>query len=380
MIISSDTGGGHSSAAAAIVAGGQRFAQERSPEFKVIRAIEESETRSVVLVRLYNWMLRYRQHWIKYLYWSINSFRPETKELFYAHTVAYVCELFKKWRFDAIVSVHPMTQHASACVLRRLGLTEKIPLVTVVTDPYYGFWKGWACSHVTLYLVGSEEARQQLIEYGVAAERIKVSGIPLHPKFESVDAQAAREARLALGLDPQKFTILANAGWAGGGNIFKIFCELVHADLDVQVIFLAGRNEALEAKAKELAAEAKFPVRVVGFTDKVEQLMMAADVMISKLGGLTTFEALSCGLPIIGDATTPLMPQEISTAKRITLCEAGILLKHVTEVVPVVRALAESASRRNDMRAAAAALVIPDAAERVVEEVLASINVMRSPG
>lgn len=376
LIISSDTGGGHGSAAAAIAAGAREFFQGQSHEVRVIRAIEESEAMTGKFISLYNWLLRHRQHWMKYFYWGVNRFRPETKEFFYARTVAYVCELFKANGFDAVVSVHPMTQHATACVLRRLWLLGKVPLVTVVTDPFDGFWKGWACSEVTLYLVGSQEARQQLIDYGVMPERIKVVGIPCHPKFASCDTQAAREARLALGLDPQKFTVLVNAGWAGGGNILRIFGELVRGELDVQALFLAGRNESLRAKAEGIAARARFPVRVFGFTEQVEQLMSAADVMISKLGGLTTFEAWSCGLPIIADVTTPPMPQEAATARIMVARQAGVLLERAAEVVPIVRRLAEDAGSHAALRVAAASLVAPDVAKRVVEEVVALIDVM----
>ncbi|MEJ7710733.1 MAG: hypothetical protein WKF84_12910 [Pyrinomonadaceae bacterium] len=107
-----------------------------------------------------------------------------------------------------------------------LNLADKIPLVTVVTDPCYGFWRGWACDDVSLYLVASEEARQQLIDYGVDGGRIKISGMPVHPKFEMIDDRAAQAARRALGLDPQKFTVFVNAGWVGGGNIPKNFSRV----------------------------------------------------------------------------------------------------------------------------------------------------------
>ena len=116
------------------------------------------------------------------------------------------------------------------------------------------FWKGWACDDV-LCTWCHEEARQQLIDYGVAPERIKVSGMPVHPKFAFPGEQTAQAARTALGLDPQKFTVFVNAGWAGGGNIPGIFRELVRGELDVQAIFLAGRNEELRAEAESLASK-----------------------------------------------------------------------------------------------------------------------------
>jgi processive 1,2-diacylglycerol beta-glucosyltransferase len=373
LIISSDTGGGHRSAAAAIVAGVQKFFRGQSYAVRVVRAIEESHAVTEKLVRLYNWVLRNRQHWMKYLFWAVNRFRPETREFFYTRTVGFLREQFERWCPHVVVSVHPLTQHGIARVLKELKLADKIPLVTVVTDPCYGFWKGWACDDVRLYLVASEEARQQLIDYGVAPERIKVSGMPVHPKFAFPGEQAAQAARTALGLDPQKFTVFVNAGWAGGGNIPNIFRELARGELNVQAIFLAGKNEELRAEAESLASHAKFPVKVIGYSDQVEQLMAAANVMISKLGGLTTFEALACCLPIIADTTTPPMPQEAGAAKLIARRGAGVLLERATDIVPVIRRMVEDSKHYAAMRAATVGLAMPNSTKQIVEEIAALI-------
>jgi UDP-N-acetylglucosamine:LPS N-acetylglucosamine transferase len=371
LIISSDTGGGHRSAAAAIVAGVHKFFESDSYAVRVVKAVEESHHLSAKLVSVYNWVLRNRQHWMKYIYWCMNRLRPETREFFYRRSVGFLHELFERWCPHIVVSVHPLTQHAFARVLKELGLAGKIPLVTVVTDPCYGFWKGWACDDVTLYLVASEEARRQLIDYGIQPERIKVSGMPVHPKFELPDERSAQAARSALGLDPQKFTVFVNAGWVGGGNIPQIFRELVRGELDVQAIFLAGRNEELRSEAESIAAGAKFPVKVIGYSEQVEQLMQAANVMVSKLGGLTTFEALACRVPIIADATTPPMPQELGAAQMLAKRGAGVLLKRAGDIVPVVRRMVEDSRYYSGLRAATAGLALPDATRRIVEEIAA---------
>src|SRR5437773_3166884 len=371
LIISSDTGGGHRSAAAAIVAGIESFVKGESYAVRVVRAVEESHQLAAKLVAIYNWLLRHKQHWMKYYYWLINRFRPETREFFHSRSITYVRDLFERWCPHIVVSVHPLTQHIFARVLKELGLAERIPLVTVVTDPYYGFWKGWACDDVRLYLVASEDARRQLIDYGIAPERIKISGMPVHPKFSFPGDDAARVARQALGLDPEKFTVFVNAGWEGGGNIPQIFSELVHGELDVQAIFLAGRNEELRATAESLASQAPFPIKVIGYSEHVEQLMSAANVMISKLGGLTTFEALACRLPIIADAITTPMPQEMGTANLIIKRGAGILLQQARDIVPVVRRLVEDSAHYSAMRAATIGLAIPNATRQIVEEITA---------
>ncbi len=379
LIISSDTGGGHRSAAAAIVAGLQKFFEGESYAVRVVRAVEESHSLTEKLVRFYNWLLRNRQHWMKYFYWVVNRIRPETREFFHKRCIGYIKELFERWCPHVVVSVHPLTQHIFARVLRELKLADRIPLVSVVTDPSYGFWRGWACDDVTLYLVASEDARQQLMDYGVPSDRIKVSGMPVHPKFAYPGEEAARAARRALDLDPEKFTVFVNAGWEGGGNVPQIFRELVQGKLDVQAIFLAGRNEELKLEAESLAGKAAFPIRVIGYSEHVEQLMSAANVMISKLGGLTTFEALACRVPIIGDATTPPMPQEEGTAKLITRHGAGILLRHPSEIVPVIRRMVEDTAHYSAMRAATVGLAIPNATRHIVEEIVALIPAPAKP-
>nr|MBA3248290.1 glycosyltransferase [Pyrinomonadaceae bacterium] len=283
----------------------------------------------------------------------------------------YMHDLFERWCPHVVVSVHPLTQHVLARVLKELKLADTIPLVTVVTDPCYGFWRGWACDDVRLYLVATEEAKQQLIDYGVAPERIKVSGMPVHPKFEMPDERTAQAARSALGLDPEKFTVFVNAGWAGGGNIPEIFRELVRGDLDVQAIFLAGKNEELRVEAESLAARAKFPVKVIGYSEQVEQLMHAASVMVSKLGGLTTFEALACRVPIIADAITPPMPQESGAGALLAKRGAGVLLNRAKDIVPTVRRMVEDACYYATMRAATSGLALPHSTKRIVEEIAA---------
>lgn len=373
LIISSDTGGGHRSAAAAIVAGVQKFFEGQSYAVRVVRAVEESHSITAKLVNLYNWLLRNRQQWMKYLYWVVNRFRPETREFFQKRCIGFCSEIFERWCPHVVVSVHPLTQHIFARVLRELKLADRIPLVSVVTDPYYGFWKGWACDDVTLYLVASEEARLQLIDYGIAPARIKISGMPVHPKFVYPGEEAAQAARRALGLDPEKFTVFVNAGWEGGGNIPQIFRELVRGQLEVQAIFLAGRNEALKADAESIAADATFPIKVIGYSDHIEQLMGAANVMISKLGGLTTFEAFACRLPIIADGITEPMPQEAGTASLLVKRGAGVVLQRATDIVPVIRRMVEDSAHYSAMRAATIGLAIPNATRYIVEEITALI-------
>ena len=101
--------------------------------------------------------------------------------------------------------------------------------------------------------------------------------------------------------------------------------------------------------------------------------MGAANVMISKLGGLTTFEAFACRLPIIADAITAPMPQEAGTASLLVKRGAGVLLQRASDIVPVIRRMVEDTAHYSAMRAATIGLAIPNATRHIVEEITALI-------
>src|SRR4030095_10543059 len=235
----------------------------------------------------------------------------------------------------------------------------------------------WACEEVNLYLVATEDARRQLLDYGVPDEKIKICGIPIHPKFQSQTEADKQATRAELGLDPEKFTVFINAGWVGGGNIPRIFEEMVERGEQIentQAIFLAGRNHELRERITAVARRAPVPTKVTGYTTVMEKLMNAADVMVSKLGGLTTFEALASRLPIIADATTPPMPQESQPAHLISRQTAGVMLKRAGDIAPVIRRLLSDPAEHAAMRLAASRIAIPDATKRIVDELMRKVE------
>lgn len=379
LILSSDTGGGHRSAASALeesflsIPGGRRILVE------VARVLEEATWLTGRLADLYNHLLRHRQDWMKYYYDLIQYLRPNESRLIFQAALGYGTRVMERFCPNVIVSVHPMTQHFFAYVLKRLGLLGKIPLLTVVTDPCAGFWKGWACPAVDRYYVASLDAKLQLEAYGVEAHRIQVSGMPVHRRFKPVGVEEQAMLRQQMGLDADKFTLFMNAGWIGGGNIPKIYEALLtqtppSCQDRLQLVFLAGQNPALVQQAQDLAAVSTLNVQVMDYTHEIHRLMNAADVMVSKLGGLTTFEALASGLPILADTITPPMPQEARTAHYLQETGAGILLGKPGDVVSVVQSLLTSPERLRGLKSAAGGYAHHGASDRIVQSILQGIT------
>ncbi len=341
LILSADTGGGHRSAARALQESLQQSSTPaRTVQVTISRALEEASGPSRWMGDLYNWLLRHHQDWMQYYYQLLNHLRPNESRLLFLLAREYGQRLLEQTRPNVIVSVHPMTHHFFAHLLRELGWLDKIPLVVVVTDPGYGFWRGWACSEVQRYYVASQGAQRQLLDYGVAPERIQMMGLPVRACFQPLPLEQQRQLRCAYGLDPDKLTLLVNAGWIGGGNIPRILRSLLKSQVaGVQVVFLAGKNEGLRRQALQWAAQSSIPLTVVGFTPDIHELMQIADVMVSKLGGLTAFEALATELPILVDTVTPPMPQEAGTVRWLHESGSGMLLEHPEQILAVVESL-----------------------------------------
>ncbi len=343
-IIFSDTGGGHRSAAEAVETALLDLLREVEPdshsaEVMVENVVEKSHPVNRFFVELYNFLLRNNQAGMKYYYWFIEKSKPNNSELGYQMTKPYMLKLFDECDPDIVVSVHPMSNHYFARAIRDSGRSGRTKLVTIVTDPNGDFWSGWACADADLTIVPNELGYNRLIQWGISPQRIKVSGMPVNPDFIKPPSCTKEEFRAHLGLDPFEKTVCINAGWAGGGNMLSIYESLSACARNTQVIFLCGHNQALYNRMKKKAKNAAIPTAVLPFHDRMSDLMAAVDLMVTKAGGLTSFEAVARRLPMAIDMITLPMPQELGTANM--LCQQGLAypVQKPDDIVGIVSSL-----------------------------------------
>lgn len=178
-----------------------------------------------------------------------------------------------------------------------------IPLIGVLTD--YMPHSYWLNDKVNFYVVSSEESRQRLKQGETEDERIKILGIPVHPKFDNeVNKERVFQE---LNLDPNLPNILIMGGGQGMGPIKTIIYLLAYLDLPYQILVVAGTNKSLLKWLKR--RERRFnKVRALGYVDNINELMDISSLIITKAGGITTAEALVKNLPMI--IINPLPGQE----------------------------------------------------------------------
>ena len=153
--------------------------------------------------------------------------------------------------------------------------------------------------YIDKFMVATSEMKGDCVrEYDVDESKIVVTGIPVSPKFSvSYDKAAILNE---LGLVDNKTTLLFFAGGGLGlGKSEGIFEELVSSNYDFQIIAVTGKNEKQKARFEKIAASSYRNVAVLGYTNRVPELMYASDFVITKPGGLTSTECLAMKRPMI---------------------------------------------------------------------------------
>jgi processive 1,2-diacylglycerol beta-glucosyltransferase len=169
----------------------------------------------------------------------------------------------------------------------------------IVTD--FDVHAMWLCHHYEHYFVAIDEARAYLEALGIPAEKITVSGIPIDPVFALKKDKL--EMRRKHGLAPDLPTILLSAGGFGVGSVEALIASLTPLRHRAQIVAICGRNKELKSRLGKMASAMKskggLQVKPLGYTEEMDELMTASDVVLGKPGGLTTSEALSKGLVFV---------------------------------------------------------------------------------
>jgi processive 1,2-diacylglycerol beta-glucosyltransferase len=137
---------------------------------------------------------------------------------------------------------------------------------------------------------------------------------------------------------------------------------------DAQIIVTCGRSEEVRTRVTEAARDRPGRFCILGYSDRMHELMKMSDLFIGKPGGLTTSEALACGLPMA--VFSPIPGQEERNSDHLLEEGAGIRCNELTTLPFKIDRLLDDPRRLAAMRLAAHALGRPDAARTIVQTLL----------
>jgi processive 1,2-diacylglycerol beta-glucosyltransferase len=280
--------------------------------------------------------------------------------------------MLKRVQPDLCIATHFLPAEILAWLIAKRKLCTRH--VIVVTD--YDVHAMWLCRTVDRYDVALPESSEYLAGIGVPREKVRVTGIPIDPRFE---VPVAREdARRKLGLSADSRVLLISAGGYGVGPVEQLVRSLLGLGRPWQIVAIAGKGAGLKNRLEHLSqaggklADGGNRLVAVGFTKEMDQYMAAADALIGKSGGLTTSEALARGLPMI--LIEPIPGQEERNADHLLEAGAAIRCNNLPAAAWKIAMLLDNPEKLQVMRMAANAMARPGAARTIVEDALGLLH------
>ena len=366
LILSCDTGEGHNSAAAAVAGALTRKGIENRVFDPLVLAGKYAER---FVSGAYTAIMKNAPSAFNALYRAgdIYSSTGITSPVYHANAryAANLRSFIETNGYDRVVCTHLYPMETMTAI-RKAG-EFPVPCYGVLTD--YTCIPFLAETDLDGYFIAHEDLRAELVEKGIPSERIIVTGIPVDEKFaDHMDKAAARNY---LAIPQQQDVFLVMSGGIGVGNAGAICDEILlrHGGGVFTVYILVGRNSDLKQTLEEKYAGNEH-VRIVTFTKKVNVYMNAADVMLSKPGGLTSTEAAVAQVPLV-----QLLVYTACEAPNIAFFASHGLSERAEDAADAAAkavALARDKEKAAAMREAQRATIAPDAADKIAERIVLS--------
>ncbi len=265
--------------------------------------------------------------------------------------------------WDLVINTHFLPAEIIAALRKQQQL--KLPQVTATTDfETHRLWVNQPCEH---YFTATEEGAQYLQHWGVPAGDTTATGIPIHPVFSQPKDRAVCRQKHGLGND--RPVVLQLAGGFGVGPIAKLYQALLAVARPLEVVVITGRNEAAKAQLEAITPPPRHRTHILGFTTEIDELMAAADLVMSKPGGLTTSETLARGAVMA--IVNPIPGQESRNSDFLLENGAAIKINNLGTLSYKIGNLLDDSARLARLKANVAQLARPQAAYEVVRRSLA---------
>jgi processive 1,2-diacylglycerol beta-glucosyltransferase len=338
-------------------------------EVKVVDALDSARSWFHWLyVDPYWWMLRHAP-WL----WR-KLFERRQRKL---HPATAPGWMFRRGCREALRQIKNYAPHLvivteiGAAEIAALGRREgwfNAPILAVQTD--FQTEPPWVQSGIDVYCVASDEARGQLIGWGVLPNRVLLSGIPVDPAFSLPFDKA--DLVQALGLDARRPVVLVMGGGMGPVPLDKVVASLELCGVPMQVLAVAGHDRGLRQRLELLHGRIAMDLHPFGWTDNVPELMAVADLLITKPGGLTAAEALAAGLPMI--LTHPIPGPEERHVRYLEQKGVALHAEKLGDVSRLASRLLSSPEELREMRRRAREWSRPDAAHAIAQVALALLE------
>jgi processive 1,2-diacylglycerol beta-glucosyltransferase len=275
-------------------------------------------------------------------------------------------QLLRNINPDAVVCV----QQIPSRLLQLLDFEDEVskPQYVVVTDAIVH--STWINKGISKYFLPNEISKRMLVQRGISADTLHVSGIPVDLKMTEPKEKQAVRARHQF--PDQQPVITLFGGGLHPKRVRTMVIDLLKTEIEGLLVVAAGRSHELLDALADVSSSSHLQLQKMGMIDYVDDLIVASDLVITKAGGLITSEVLARGTPMV--LVDPIPGQEEENADVIAAAGAGVQIRLPEMVAPAVRFLLNHPERLEEMQQWATALGRPEAALEITEQILADLQ------
>lgn len=275
---------------------------------------------------------------------------------FKAHMSPEALQHIQEFQPDLIVSTQAEASHMLAHWKR--GDKLEAPVWSVLTDHVAD--DRWVSSQVDRYFVANTRMVNELERLGVEAQQVRVTGIPIATPPASTESAA--ELRERLGLRPDVATVVITGGGLGGQPFELLVEELGKLPYPKQIVCITGSNAEARAALEKMSSP--HLLHVEGKVSNMHEWMRAADVVVTKAGGLSTSEIQALGKPMV--IHRPVSGLAVRNSERLVEIGSALIGRDVADTA------AQTETLLGEPRPATGGR--PRAAGNVAEEIVAYLR------
>ena len=371
LLLSASVGTGHNRAAEAIHLALAQLCPEAHLEYADVLDDTNRAFRRVY-GRGYFGLVDMAPHVVGYLYDRLDQpvKRPRVERMRLSLSMLNLQRLvdrITRTNWDLVICTHFLP----AEVVSRLRISGKVNCAQAVVTTDFDTHRLWVNSPCERYFVATEEGRLNLAAWGVDHDDIAVTGIPIHPSF--AEFKSPVECRHRHGLGTDRPIVLQMAGGSGFGPVEKVHRALLDVTVPLEIVSVCGRNPTIGAELEQIPCPPRHRRRVIGFTRQIDELMAAADVVVSKPGGLTASESLARGAAML--IVEPIPGQETRNSDFLLENGAAVKVNNLASLAHKLTAMLTEPRRLDDLRGNARRVARPHAAFDVAAQCLDLIRV-----
>jgi processive 1,2-diacylglycerol beta-glucosyltransferase len=214
---------------------------------------------------------------------------------------------------DAVVSTYPIYNYVIDAIYAD-GRRRNFSQITVITDSITVNSVWYRCMS-DYFLVANDDTADVLRNAGVPEQQIRIFGFPVTYRFAEMHDDRYRNGEKG----PRRILYLINSGKKEAPALVRRLCKRA----DVQLTIIIGRDAALRKEIESEVTAPANPVEIVGWTNRMPELLMSHHLVITKAGGATVQEAIAARTPVIISQVVP--GQEEGNARLIVEKECGCL-------------------------------------------------------